>query len=270
MSDIDRNKIIDTVRKLAELANPENGAFPNEIAVASAKMQKLMDEHNIAWGEVLSQGEAKEINFVADQSKGMIGSLKKWHWGLGRTIGRITMTRSYATGGYGTTLRDKKKQTRGFRMCFFGNNQSVETAIELFDHWVVLIDDMAKIYTSEYCKLLKVKYADELEFQNVKDVRHLTGLDEEHPNVWRNSWLEGVIAGINHALNEQEQSRSDSTSTALVLVKDAVDLAYQDFSSDFRKSTAASRSSGNSSARAQGFAVGKSMSLSSAKKRIGG
>lgn len=268
----DRQKVIETIRKLSALANPENGAFENEIAVASSKMQKLMDEHNVTLAEVMNDTNAPQDKFGYMSSNSIIGSFKRWHWGLGRVIARITMTRHYGTRAFGRTLRNPNgKPTEGNKMAFFGDESSVQIACDLYDTWVVLIDDMAKKYTSDYVQMLKIEYADEMEFQGVKDVRHLTGLDSDHPNVWRESWLLGVITGITLALDEQEKNRDANTSNAIVLVSQKLSIEYAQFSRNFSNKKS-SGSSINSSAYASGKRVGATLDISGSRsrKRIGG
>ncbi len=293
MDSNDRDRILETVRKLAAMANPENGAFPQEIATASAKMASLMEQYTISMSEVLfakenSNGNKKE--FDSASSKGMLGALKRWHWQLARDIARITGTKHYATTGYGATLRDKKANSRGHHMSFFGLNQSCQLAADLFDEWVVLIDDMGKKATSDYVRELTITYRREMQFQDVQQVRHLSNLGDEHPNVWRNSWLEGVASGIMTSLLEQEKKdhpryehsshteagkreraehpeyATQAPSTALAVVNAAVEVAYKDFSSNFRHMGGSSSSGRNNGAFSSGHAVGKTLKIGS--KRI--
>jgi hypothetical protein len=266
-----RDKILDTVRKLAQMANPENGAFPQEIATASAKMQTLMDAYNISMSEVLFEEQNKnghKQSFVSATSKGMLGSLKRWHWQLARCIAKITGTKYYATGGRGATLRWKtRSDIRGHHMSFFGIGKACTLAAELFDEWVVLIDDMGKKATAEYIKEMETWdwVKKQMASKGVKQVRHLRYLEEEHPNVWRNSWLEGVASGIMASLLEQEKERTTQTSTALMVVSKAVEVAYKDYSSNFRRMGGGS-SGKNYGAFNSGHAVGKTLRIGS--KRI--
>ena len=271
MSNEERKKILETVRRLSELANPEKNSFEHEVAAASAKMQKLMDEYQIQWAEVmLTDEEVHTQHFTEMMAHIMIGRLKKWHWGLGRTIARITGTKHFSHTGYGHTARDPKRSVHGDIMSFFGPKDSIALACELYDHWVVLIDDMAKIATSAYVKELTITYADEMEFMSVKQVRHLN-LGSEHPNVWRDSWLLGVIAGINESLNVQEKERSKETSTALAVISKELAVAYKEMTnrSNF-KTVTPGRSSDNLGAYDAGHEVGKTLNLSKPIKRIGG
>jgi hypothetical protein len=264
-----RDKILGTVRKLAQMANPENGAFPQEIATASAKMQILMDQYNISMSEVLFEEQnknGKKQEFDSATSQGMLGAVKRWHWTLARDIAKITGTKYYASGSYGATLRDKSKtNVRGHCMSFFGIGQACTLAAELFDEWVVLIDDMGKKAVATYIQEMTILYEEEMKFQGVKQFRHLSGLGDEHPNVWRNSWLEGVAMGIMYSLLEQEKERTAQTSTALMVVSKAVEVAYKDYSAHFR--TMGGGSSGkNHDAFHAGHTVGKTLKIGS--KRI--
>jgi hypothetical protein len=106
-----------------------------------------------------------------------------------------------------------------------------------------------------------------MEDAGVKQMRHMRRLYDEHPNIWRNSWLDGVVRGIDDALYEQEQARTEQTSTALMVITTALTAAYQIRSSSFRRSGHSSNSGHNSSAYTSGHAVGKSISIGN--KRIG-
>lgn len=292
MDSNDRDRILETVRKLAAMASPESGAFPQEIATASAKMQSLMEQYTISMSEVLfvkenSNGNRRE--FDSASSKGMLGALKRWHWQLARDIAKITGTKHYASSGYGATLRDKNARSHGHHMSFFGLNQSCQLAADLFDEWVVLIDDMGKKATADYVRELTIIYRKEMQFQDVKQVRHLTGLGDEHPNIWRNSWLEGVATGIMSSLLEQGKKEhpryehhprteagkreraahpeyaTQTTSTALAMVTTAVEVAYKDFSRNFRHMGGSSSSGRNIFAYGAGHAVGKTLKIGSKK-----
>jgi hypothetical protein len=262
----EREKILAKIRALANMANPENGAFEQEIETASKAMQRLMDQYNVSLVEVMTEQSNSDVNFefVKEKSTVLLGIMKKWHWGLAKAISQITGTRYYSTAGIGKTARDPNgKDKHGRRMSFFGTSQATQLAVELFDMWVIDIDAMAVKETSEYIKNLKEKYAVEMEIEDIKDVRHMY-LGNEHPNVWRNSWLEGVVAGINYALREAEQERTDETSTAIAVISEALDVAYQKMSINFSH-VRSSANNGNYSAYSKGSEVGKKIRLTSKK-----
>lgn len=264
-----RESILNKVKGLAAIANPESGAFPGEIANASAVMQRLMDKYQTSWEEVVLTQKEVSDHFVGIDSQSIIGSFRVWHWALGRVIARITGTKHYRTGAFGTTLRDKKKKTHGKRMCFFGSESTAQVAADLFDLWVVLIDDMAKAATAEYVRKMTIDCADDMREQGVRQFRHLQGLGTLHPNIWRDSWLEGVIAGINSALYEAEHARDEQTSTALMVIQEKVLVAYEEFSAGWQSVNTSSRS-GNLAAYKAGVAKGKTINLNSHKSpRLG-
>lgn len=267
----ERTKMLETIRRLAAMANPENGAFPQEIATASAKMQALMDKYNISMADVMNVENVSRDFFTDAVSDFIIGKLLPWHWRLGQCISRITSTRYYASGGFGVSMRERNtknaKPTKGMRMSFFGAPEAVKLAVELFEEWVIKIDDMAKVATSEYIQEWESEHADEMEHAGVKQMRHMYRLGDEHPNVWRNSWLDGVVRGIDDALYEQEKARTQQTSTALMVITTALTAAYQIRSSHFSRGGGNSNSGHNSSAYSSGLQVGKNISIGS--KRIG-
>jgi hypothetical protein len=259
------------LRKLAAVADENSGAFPNEMAMASARLQEMMDKHQVTMAELLShiaEGDAiPKFSFTKEETSLIFGKIKPWHWGLARAIARITGTRHFSTGAYGSSSRGQKN-VRGNSICFYGAENTVSVASGLFNEWAVTIDKMATKATSEYCKKQE-QYEDvrsEMEFQGVKQYRHLSGLGDEHPNVYRQSYLDGVVASINEALREHEQERTQETSTALMVVKKAVDIAYADYSRYFRSVGKTSSHSYNASAYSAGREVGKSINIGA--KRI--
>lgn len=295
MSAQDRESILKKIRALAELANPENNPFPAEVAAAAAKMQALMDEYNVSMADVIITQTEKEVGFTSATCEIIFGQLKTWHWGLARAIARITGTRHYASGRWGYTARElyaqkndeKRKKSRGHSMAFFGLPEAVKLACELFDKWAVRIDEMAVKATSDYCEEMQADefWQEQIEMQGVKQFRHLRGLGDDHPTVWRNSWLAGVVAGIHQALSEQEEAREPKPAeskrpdaivygdpihfekeskqnvvTALAIVNTAVTKAYVEFAKGFSKA-GASHSNTNYSAHSAGVAVGRSLNL---------
>lgn len=260
----ERDKALATIRKLAAIANPESGAFPQEIATASAKMQKLMDEFNVSMSEVLFSNPSSSAHSAFDycQSKALLGRLKAWHWRLARCIGMITQTKHYATSGYGKTTRDPRKNASGHRMTFFGVPQACQVAADLYDEWVMLIDDMAKKEVSNYIQNLTHKYRHEMKVMGVKQVRHLY-LGNEHPNIWRDSWLDGLTFGVLQSLEQSQAERSKQTGTALMVMSKAIELAYDDFSQNFQKKVTNRIGNGNASAFGAGKKTGEGIRIGS-------
>ena len=259
----EREKVMDTIRKLAAMANPENGAFEQEIATASAKMQKMMDEYNISLVDVMNT-EGKDSNiFVRAYGTIVFGSLKPWHWHLARAIGRITSTKHFASSRTGKTKYNR--DTKGDVMSFFGAPDAVKQAVELFDEWSTTIDKMSTKATSEYITEWEAENWKLLEDAGVKQMRHLRGLEDEHPNVWRGSWLNGCVSAINSALHEQEEKRTQQTSTALMVVSKKLDEASKIEFSGFRNVSLRSSGGMNSSAYAKGHNAGSKMGIGAKK-----
>lgn len=263
MDDKERERILSTIRKLAELANPEHNAFENEIANASAKMQELMDKYNISLLEVMNTSQRSEDLFDQVTCDVILGSVKTWHWAMAHCIDRITQTKHFSTGRFGKSKYGKN--VRGASMSFFGAPDSIATAKFLFDKWIVTIDNMAKQETAAYCEHLTFTYGVTNPIKNFRKIMQQSDalLDEnDHPNAWRQSWLRGVIAGINAALDEQEKARAAETTFALVKVSEAIELAYTAISVHFTHvSHASGGSTFNRGAYALGHAVGKSLNL---------
>lgn len=269
--DDNRGKILETMRKLAAVADTNSGAFPGEMATASAKLQEMMDKHQVTMAELLSHiaegASVPKFSFTSESASLIFGKIRPWHWGLARAIARITGTRHYAHGAFGTSSRGRKN-VWGNQMSFYGTNDSVSVATALFNEWAVTIDKMAVKATGEYIKEMEeneeVKI--EMDYFGVKQYRHIPGLGDAHPNVYRQSYLDGVVSAINEALRQHEKERTQETSTALVVVKKAVDVAYEDYSKHFRNlNIYSTKTSFNSSAFSAGREVGKNINIGAAK-----
>lgn len=267
----ERNKILDKMRKLAAMADPERGGFENEVAVAAAKLQAMMDQYNITLAEILNHeadGTSKpSIHFHQYTSLSIFGGLKAWHWSLARAISRIANTKYFGSVNYGPSTRDGK-HILGWSMTFFGSEESIKMAGDLFDEWADTIDKMATKETSRYCSDMEDEnWVKELKiYYGVKQFRHIPRLGDSHPNVWRQSWLDGVLWGIHDALGAQEKKRTVETSTALMVIGSALEISYAQLSLSFRKKNTSSRGSGyNSDAFSAGKAVGSKIKIGSKK-----
>jgi len=289
-----QDDILKKIRALAALADPERNPNPHEVAAAAAKMQELMDQENISILDVMAEDTTDRSRFEEQSCEGILGTVRPWHWGLARMIGRIMSTKHFCKGAFGGTVRGKMlhsaKQQKGNRMTFFGSANSVTASCEIFDLWVLDIESMAVKVTSEYCKKMQAMpfWIVEMELQDVNQFRHLRGLGDDHPNVWRNSWLQGVIWGIGEALDEQEKGRKttkvdievevsrragivetkhvSSMSSAIVLFQEQLEVSYKERAKSFSHSTSSSRGGMNYGAATSGRAVGRKLNLTS--KRI--
>lgn len=286
--------ILKKIRALATMADPTRGGSPQEVETAAKHMQKLMDQYNISLLEVMNTAEGKTAEtFGSMTCEGLLGAVKQWHWALAHVIGRIMSTKPWAIGGYGTTARAKMLGvkgigTRGHRMSFFGAKQGCEASCELFDLWLVELDRMAVNATSEYVKAMQRDpgWQELMAEQGVSQFRHLKGLGSAHPTVWRGSWLNGLISGINKALGESEVERKqlgtpaqasltdlwrgdpivplNNVQTGITLFKREVETAYQAFHKQQGiRTVSASSTRANWDAHSRGKAVGKQIKLTS-------
>lgn len=267
MSKNDREDILRKVRALFRVSKEDSGAFQGEMENASKLMQKFMDEFNITIEEVaLSDNEKEEQdNFTSVKADIGFGRMKIWHWYLARAISNITGCRNYAHSNMGHSARDPKGHRRKIQSpAFFGRPEQAQLSAELFAVWVVLIDDMAKIRVTEYIEELMAEpdVRMMMEAQNVKQARHLKNMGEHHPNIFRDSWLLGVIMGVLEAIEEREKERSKEMTTALLVINDRVDEAYSDYSKSFlTQNVRSSKGEINYGALTDGQQVGRGLNL---------
>jgi len=268
----DRQKILEKVRKLSEITNPDSGAFPGEIANASALMQKLMDEYSISIGEVLEgQNQKYDEAFGSANADLMLGLVKSWHWQLAQIISRITHTRHYSTGTYvpdGKRTSFGDKRTRGRTIAFYGPGSSAEMAADLYVEWVSKMTIMVLLATSEYCKGLIEVYNKTYPHRSpIKSAYKIQFLGDDHPNVFRNSWLMGCLSEISSSLYQQEKARSAGTSSALMIVEKQIDEKWKDYSKHFSSAAPSERM-----INSQGYSSGKEAgaSIHIGQKSMGG
>ena len=228
-----RSKIIDQIRKLMEITNPDSGAFEGEMANASAAMQRLMDKYSIDMVEV-----HEADNVVVDEAFGtknadaMFGVIKQWHWHLARIIGRITHTKHFSTAKHSESDTPMKtaygyERTWGKTIGFYGKESNAEVASQLFVEWLNKLTVMAMVATGEYCKILCSGYG-------VASAYRISGLGEDHPNVWRASWLKGCLRTIENSPIDQEQERTEKIESALVLYDENLAAKWLEHSKGFR------------------------------------
>jgi hypothetical protein len=214
MSDqAERDKILQRVKNMLNLANPENGGTQGEIENAARMAKALMDKYNIEMLEVMREKKDDPMTFTSQVTSFSVSKLKQWHWSLARAINRIVGTKSYSQGDWGKSEREKgNKKVGNFRlqrMCFFGAAENVKIACDLFDKWCVRIDSMASEAVRVYIKDLTEEFAEEMLDQGVKQVRHLRGLGDRSPQTWRTSWNDGCLSGIHSAITQEEEARED-------------------------------------------------------------
>jgi len=274
----DRAKLLEMMRKVATLANPEHTTIKAEMEAAASKLSSLMEKFNVSWAELLASEEKEaQSQYTVIQCNDIIGRVTQWHWVLARAIGRMTTTRHYIQGAVGHTFREHMTKlntspTRGHRFMFFGPRGAAETAAYMFDLWMKIIYDMGREATKDYVARMTEEYAEEMAFEEVKQFRHLSGLGSEHPNVWQKSWLEGLSSGVLvQVVEQQAEVKSAVTSNAIVLVKTEVDQAYKRHSEavNMKSAKTTRRSSTNWEAYAEGSAIGKGLNLHPSSPTLG-
>lgn len=261
-----RKKLIETAKKLY-LLSENHAATENEAKVASKKLQQLLDKHQIEMHEVLAEAGEK-IDYQEARTNLNYGRVKKWQTMLAGAVCRITTTKSYWKGRFDTTVNNTKKVSFGREPVFWGEEGAAEVAAEIYRYWALNIDLMAKKATSEYGDELKndPDIVEKMRIYDVKYVRYLPFLGSRHPDIWRRSWLVGVVSGINDAIGEQERERNTESETALMVIKDKLQVAYKEHSKGFGK-MGHQAGAGNRQAFNAGYETGKGIDLASATRR---
>ena len=261
----DRGKIIEKVRQMMRIADPENGGFAGEIATASAMIQKLIDKYCIEEYELRPQLE-EEASFESLVVDILFGKAKAWQLTLASSIGQITHTRVYTSHSctYHNEMRKFSKYnedefTSGRLVNFYGRPENVKMAVELFTTWVFRLDEMASAVTSAYCEHLLTKY----QSWGYTSAYRISGLGSEHPNCFRNSWLAGCMNAIHQKVLEQERSRSTSESSALIIYDTQLNQKWDEFSKKFSKSVSVGYTRSNGAAYSAGYQTGSSLNLTS-------
>lgn len=256
-----REKIIATIAKLSAMTNPEANAFQGEINNAAVKIQELMDKYSISQAELqAAQADAshKEFNdqFATKTAEYTIKGIKAWHWSLAKTIAKITHTKNFSRG-YGTR----------HHMQFFGEAANSEIASNLFAEWVQVIEAMAISATDDYWKVVMKKY-NYAEFSKLKkasgrnDLKFMDTVPfDERTTYYKISWLDGCVMGINHAVHEQEEKRSQETTTALVVYEEKVELAYKSLALQFKKARVNHARGSSNIGRDQGYEAGSKIRI---------
>lgn len=233
MTKPNRDKMIETIQKLMEVTE-DNKAFENEIAVASAKIQALMEKYSIAWGEILGKKEEDLTEkFESAAADSVLYNTLAWNWSLARVIARVTHTKHYRTKVYSEEPVEKetmrynpgyKKQREPIRnkyrtMAFYGEPANAELAARLFSKWLSRVDLMSLEARKLYSKKVKAG-----EIDNPVD-----------PRVYRRSWLKGCLDAMMKKVLAQEEERATQAEKAMVLYDDRVEAAYEEFSKGFGK-----------------------------------
>lgn len=204
-----RAELTERVAKLANVTQ-ENGATENEAANAAAAMQKLLQQYNLQLADLSADLQARdnpmatEIVMFGSRDHKVTYRGQPWKRELAYKVG---------SAFFCETLTSPASAT------FLGTKVDVETAAYTFNFLVNTLDPMARAYTAEYTD----KKIAELGFENKSFLR---GAD--HPNVVRNSWLDGAVRTVTKSLNKQAQvfEESSKKAGALVIARQDAAKAY--------------------------------------------
>lgn len=264
-----RRKMLEKVRALAQLANPENGAFENEAAVATAAMQRLMDKYSISMAELMEEETRKLDQVMVDlESTASLHEITAWHWRLARVIGRMTHTKHYGSYNTGSYNWRTKTGRRDKRIAFYGPEDAAKLAGDLFAEWLVRIELEADLATKRYAEQLKDEWNSDNPERPVKSAYNIKGLGEDHPLVYKSSWLSGCLSGLDHAMWEQEKERSQQTSSALAIYDGKLAEAWNEHSKGLKSVSMNSTGSRNGAGLRDGRSAGASMHIG--QKKVGG
>lgn len=264
MENIERQKILDTIYKLSQIANPDNNAFANEMAVAATAMQRLMDKYSISPEEIFSIQNKEIDNFFEKQTDCMFGRISRWEWWLAQIISKITHTKHYSQSIYAEKGKETIKgdiRFYGKTIGFWGRETNVASACSLFQLWLVQINVMASIATSDHCRTLLKLYNAEAGHHIYNNAYSIPNLGSSHPNIFKTSWLEGCMSAISRSLSAEEAERSDKTSMALAIYDKNLQEEWEKHSSHFRKNKVRDNSRINMTGYLQGLSDGSNIHI---------
>lgn len=233
------DKMIEKIRALLALASDE-GATEAEASLAAERAQELMLKYGIELAQIaMSEGQAQKLS--ADSTYFTI-DVKPWAvtlaGGVARSVGGMIVVRQNQRGrkddgSYGNVHGG---------ITFICPSGTADMAVELFS-WLHL--QLQLISTTEMRK------------------REETWI---HGRQWRRSWLTGASTRISERLRKayQDAQDSDTTGSALVLMRDAVKDKRDEMFPRLGKYSP-SRNALHSGAYDKGRSAGSSMDLGSPK-----
>jgi hypothetical protein len=194
MTDPERTRIIDKVKKLLALADGA-GATPGESAAAAARAAEILERYKLERAEVDATDD--ETVSTDNELTHVSGSIPTWQRMLAFTVGKATGTQSY--------LLKEGPRTHGYprrfqRLMLIGRPSDVEVAKYLFMYCKMEIERLTK------------KYA---------DLGDIIGQKE------RNNFRVGAVMTLAEKLGViRDEARAAASSTAIVRVE-ARDEAVQ-------------------------------------------
>jgi hypothetical protein len=254
---------MEVILKLMALVASDSNAFEGEIANATAKIQQLMLRYSISDYELnMKKADREHADYKKIFKEGASGvkNLRtlKWHWDLASLIATVTNTKYFRRGSWKS---DIQKSAREFY--FFGTEQNVQVASQLYTQWITDIANMADAALKARRDELTEKYDN----NHVKAKNFWPNLPSEERTLhYRTSWIIGCIQGMREAVAVEEKTISKTSSTAIQLYRTEIEKSYEDFSKGFKKINIGGGRGFSFDAYQKGKETGKKINIAS--KRI--
>lgn len=234
-----REKIINTIAKLFELANPERNNSEGEILNALTRAKEMMAQYEVTEYE-LAQSSSDGANALpdwlfteADLNIGQRNKLMYWENVLLSAVQNLTGTKAviHKTVDPTSYLRNASRNSYSLRIAFYGDDVDCKIALHLFAY---------------------------LSAAAVLNAAHLKG------KTARNSYLVGFMTAVFHRSKEAVTSTKTDFSNQHALVstekKDWLDRNLKDRFENLTK-TKAKATIGSEKDYASGYADGRNQSL---------
>lgn len=180
-------KILDRIRKLLALATSSN---EHEAALAAARAQDLLFQHNLTAAQVVGAAAAKEARE---------NSYQQHRWESGRETWRTSLVNALASNNFCQAVYIGKGQ-----VSVIGKPENAEFVRFMFNYLTVEIDRLSGLARRK------------------RDLAVMFGDDEpiQRPLVWLNNFRVGAVQIIGERLREQanRNRRQSSEAEALVVV----------------------------------------------------
>lgn len=207
-----REKIINKIRKLSELANSDNNAFEAEMQAASSKIQELMEAYSLTWSEIENSNKEKDkANLEEMKSEIFIERRTSWHNALSQAIALITHTKCFFSGDI---IRNKDGYaSRAWRTTFFGEAGGALAAVFLYDKWSLVLCKMAIKATGDY----EIEQKSHENYFRPKPTK-------KQLNLYMTSWLYGCAKAI---LDNAKERNQEVKENGLMIYDKNIEQAYR-------------------------------------------
>ncbi len=219
-------KTIERIRKLLALGTSSN---EHEAASALAKAQELMEQNDLAVGDI--ENAVKADDAVTEEANGRVlvrkGKPEAWK----ESIARVVASTSDVWLSYRTEyveVPDKKwggtKYETQRQHYFIGLKRDVEFAGYALSFLIGELDRLANEYTRERWNEIWA-FADERGYTHQTAESIWVSRGRKHPLASRKYWLEGAADGVQEALRADKRARrqaSDATNALVVLKEEAI------------------------------------------------